>query len=68
MISSLFGDKLKPGQKFEPEDIGMIMVCVKCSRQRNAPKRDNLTDGAGYFRTIEMCGEYRDQFKRVGGG
>jgi hypothetical protein len=40
--------------ELEPEDVGLMMVLLKISRQANAPKRDNLVDGCGYFGTVEM--------------
>lgn len=51
---AIIGHKLQPGQNIEPEDVGLCMVGVKLSRQVNKPKRDNLTDGAGYFATVDM--------------
>lgn len=38
----------------EPEDVGILMVLLKMSRQANMPKRDNLVDGVGYLGTVEM--------------
>ena len=42
-----------------PEQVGLCMVAVKVSRYCNRPKRDSLTDGAGYFATIEMIEQER---------
>ena len=50
----LLGGKLKDGARIEPEDVGLCMVGVKLSRQINQPKRDNLTDAAGYCETVRM--------------
>lgn len=60
MLTALLRDKLKPGARLEAEDIGQAMVCVKQSRHRNAAKRDNLTDTAGYALTLQMIKEWRD--------
>jgi hypothetical protein len=43
---------LAEGVALDPEDVGLMMVFVKISRQANAPKRDNLTDIAGYAETV----------------
>ena len=43
------------------EMVALAMVCVKISRYLNAPKRDSLVDGAGYFGTIEMIEEEREK-------
>lgn len=42
------------GVKFTPEEVGLMMCCVKLSRQVNRPKRDNMTDLAGYAQTVQM--------------
>jgi hypothetical protein len=59
MLTALLRNKLKPGARLEAEDIGQAMICVKQSRHRNAPKRDNNTDTAGYALTLEMIAEWR---------
>jgi hypothetical protein len=33
----------------------LMMVAVKLSREAGKPKRDNLTDGAGYLECASMC-------------
>lgn len=37
----------------DAEDFGPMMILAKVSRQANAPKRDNMTDTAGYAETTE---------------
>jgi hypothetical protein len=37
----------------------LAMVQVKVSRELNAPKRDNRTDGAGYFGCLDMVANER---------
>lgn len=59
MLTALLRDKLRPGARFEAEDIAQAMMCVKQSRERNRHKRDNQTDTAGYALTKEMIGEWR---------
>jgi hypothetical protein len=46
MVNAMLGAKLK--EPLLPEDLAYIMVCLKLSRQINKPKRDSLTDAAGY--------------------
>lgn len=58
-LTALLRDKLKPGLRFEAEDVGQMMIAVKMSRHRNKAKRDNLTDTAGYAETLSMIGEWR---------
>jgi hypothetical protein len=53
MVSAMLKHKLT--SPLTPEEVGMIMVCVKLSRQVNSPKRDNCVDGAGYFECIQWC-------------
>lgn len=47
-------EQLKPGTTFTKHDIPMFMMAVKLARQVNAPKRDNLTDIAGYAALYSM--------------
>jgi hypothetical protein len=37
----------------DAEDFGPMMILAKVSRQANSPKRDNMTDSAGYAETTE---------------
>lgn len=60
MVNAAFADKL--AVPFEPEDWPLIMQFVKISRERNAHKRDNIVDGAGYWGTLDLIHE------RLGGG
>lgn len=39
--------------KITAEDVCWMMVLMKCARQMNAPKRDNLVDACGYISLIE---------------
>lgn len=59
MVNSLFSHKL--AVPFQPEDWPLIMECVKCSRQVNRHGRDNLIDGAGYWRTLEKLVDERER-------
>jgi hypothetical protein len=47
------------GVHVEPEQVGLCMAALKISREVNSPKRDNLTDMAGYAETVRMCREER---------
>ena len=60
MISAMLAHKLK--EPISAEEIGLIMCCVKISRQINRAKRDNLVDLAGYACTVEMV--LNEKFKR----
>ena len=48
---------LKEGAKITAEQVCLCMVALKISRQCNKSKRDNLVDGCGYLRNIEMIQE-----------
>lgn len=43
-----------------PEQVGLCMIAVKLSRETHKHKDDNLTDIAGYARTLEMIHSGRD--------
>lgn len=59
MLTALLRNKMRPGARLEAEDIAQAMICVKQSRHRNKPKRDNNTDTAGYALTLEMMRDWR---------
>ena len=46
-----FGDPID----IQPEDVAMLMILLKVSREANRHKTDNLVDIAGYAQTAEMC-------------
>jgi hypothetical protein len=45
-INALFAHKLS--EPLTPADWGIFMVLDKCAREQHLPKRDNMTDVAGY--------------------
>lgn len=55
LVSALLAHKLR--EPLTPAEMALAMVCVKLSRQVHAPKRDNCTDGAGYFWVSYECDE-----------
>ena len=55
MWSALFGAKLKDGVTFEPRDVAMAMILLKCSRESHQRKLDNWVDIAGYARCGSKC-------------
>jgi hypothetical protein len=48
MVSVIVGTEVSAWQ------IPLIMQAVKISRELNAPKRDNLIDGCGYWKTLDL--------------
>jgi hypothetical protein len=55
MWSALFEAKLKDGVTFEPRDVALAMILLKCSRESHKRKEDNWVDIAGYSRCGSMC-------------
>jgi hypothetical protein len=53
MVSAMLSGKLK--EPLTPEDLILVMCCVKLSRQINHPKRDNMRDLAGYAECEQWC-------------
>jgi hypothetical protein len=51
MVNSLLAHKLN--EPLEPEDLAMMMCCLKMSRQMNRQKRDCMVDLAGYAEVIQ---------------
>lgn len=46
------------GVEISPRKVALMMVWLKCVRDSHKPKRDNLVDGAGYFRCAERLDEW----------
>ena len=46
-----------PPYRISPSVACLMMAAVKISRQCHAPKRDNMTDLAGYAACAQMCAE-----------
>ena len=59
IVTAILGNKLKDGEQVVAEEVGLIQMAVKISRQVNHPKRDNMVDAAGYAATIQMVIEKR---------
>lgn len=53
LVSAMLAHKLK--EPLTAHEMALAMVCVKLSREMNTPKRDNATDGAGYFWVAHAC-------------
>jgi hypothetical protein len=61
IMTAVLYDKLKPGEQVVAEDVPLLMQGVKISRETNKPKRDNRTDGAGYWETLDMVRSERQR-------
>lgn len=53
------------GFEISKRDVSMMMVLLKVARDKNMPKRDNLVDGCGYFRTAEMVEEREEENGKI---
>lgn len=47
-----------------PETVGLMMVGVKLSREKFHPKRDNLIDGAGFFKCVDMVNQKKKELQK----
>lgn len=63
-VNALLGHKFNA--PLGPEDIALIMVCVKLSREMNHPQADNLTDAAGYIETWWMIKKVYEHVIKTG--
>lgn len=54
MLTGLLRDKLIPGMTIEPEEVALIQICVKLSREMYKHRRDSLVDIAGYAKTVDL--------------
>jgi hypothetical protein len=53
MVSAMLAHKL--ASPITAEEMLLVMCCVKLSRQTHLPKRDNMTDLAGYAECEQWC-------------
>lgn len=47
-------------RKLEPKDHPIYLLLTKLSREAHSHKRDNLIDGAGYFKTLDQIHDGKD--------
>lgn len=59
LVNAALAHKLRVN--LDPEDVTIIMALVKISRQMHKPKRDNMTDLAGYAWCTYEIGEERER-------
>ena len=59
MVNAMLAHKLSAA--LTAEDVILVMTCVKLSRQMNRPKRDNMTDLAGYAECAQWCIDERER-------
>ena len=52
-----------PPYRIKPSTACLMMAAVKISRQCHAPKRDNMTDLAGYAACAQMCAEREEELE-----
>jgi hypothetical protein len=61
MWTGVLYSKLLPGIILTPEDVALCMNGVKLAREAFRHRRDNLTDGHGYWMTLEMVLDERQR-------
>jgi hypothetical protein len=57
MLTALFAEYLREGQRFTASDIAKIQIVVKLSRLMHKPKTDSWVDIAGYAETGDWAEE-----------
>lgn len=57
MMTGVLMDELKPGVEIPVWKVGLLMICIKMSRECKQHTYDNVTDMAGYAETVRMCRE-----------
>lgn len=63
VASALLSRKLK--EPITPDEMALIMVGVKLSRQSRQKKRDNTVDGAGYFWVAQECLDEQERREKI---
>lgn len=49
------------GMPITPEQVAMMMICLKICRELHKPKDDNVIDMAGYVATLEKVKNWRKE-------
>lgn len=47
-----------PTGSISPAQVGLAMAWLKICREKHKPKRDNLVDGCGYLKTVDMIRQH----------
>jgi hypothetical protein len=47
-----------------PETVGLMMVGVKLSREKHQPKRDNLVDGVGFLKCVDLIHKRQKELQK----
>jgi len=66
MVNALFNGMFREGKEFVPEQVPLLMIIVKLSREMHHPKRDNRVDIAGYAGVMQMI--HDERIRRAAGG
>jgi hypothetical protein len=53
MISGVLDEKLKISGSITPNDVALILECLKISRESFKPSRENRVDGIGYWLCLD---------------
>lgn len=67
MFNVWMSKKYRTSFYMSPVDGAMFLEFVKISREGNAPKRDNRTDGAGYWECIDMIEARMEELREARG-
>jgi len=57
-------EKLKPGETITPNDVALMLICLKISRESFRPSRDNRVDGVGYWECLDRIVQEQERNQR----
>lgn len=61
MWNGVLDKKLAPGASISLNDVALMMVCLKISRESFRPNRENRVDGIGYFLCLDRIVEAKEE-------
>lgn len=59
VFTGLLKRRLAPGERVSPEDVALLMVGLKITRESNQRKRDNVVDAHGYLFLLGQLANYK---------
>lgn len=57
MFQGVLDGKLKEGATITPNDVALMLICLKISRESFKPSRENRVDGIGYWLCLDRIVE-----------
>ena len=61
MFQGVLDKKLAPNAQITPNDVALMLICLKISRESFKPSRENRVDGIGYWLCLDRIVQEQDK-------